>query len=100
MVGLTKTIALETAREKNVTCNSICPGWVLTPLVEEQVRARMAETGNSFDEESRLLLREKQPSEEFVLPEHLGDLALFLCTPAAAQVTGEALSMDGGWTIQ
>ncbi len=99
MVGLTKVVALETA-ETGVTCNAICPGWVLTPLVERQIQDRADENGTSFAEEKRRLLVEKQPSGEFVTVEQLADLALFLCSAGAAQIRGQAIAMDGGWTAQ
>jgi 3-hydroxybutyrate dehydrogenase len=99
VVGLTKVVALETAKT-GVTCNAICPGWVLTPLVEQQIQKRADGNGTSFAEEKRRLLEEKQPSGEFVTVEQLGDLALFLCSEGAAQIRGQALAMDGGWTAQ
>lgn len=95
LVGLTKVVALETATT-GVTCNAICPGWVLTPLVQKQIDARIAE-GASPAEASEALLAEKQPSLDFVTPEQLGGLALFLCSEAADQVRGAAWNMDGGW---
>lgn len=98
VVGLTKVTALETA-QSNVTCNAICPGWVLTPLVQKQIDQRVAD-GMSEDEASAALLGEKQPSMEFVTPEQLGELALFLCSEGAAQVRGATWAMDGGWTAQ
>lgn len=99
LVGLTRVIALETATS-GVTCNAICPGWVLTPLVQKQLDARAAEQGLSMDEAKRLLLAEKQPSLQFTTPEDLGELAVFLCSPAAANVRGAAWNMDGGWAAQ
>lgn len=99
IVGLTKVTALETATT-GITCNAICPGWVLTPLVQKQIDARISERGMSPDEARLSLLGEKQPSREFVTPEQLGALAVFLCSPAAAQVRGAAWAMDGGWTAQ
>ena len=98
LVGLTKSVALETATT-GVTCNAICPGWVLTPLVQAQIDARAAESSD-LDGERRKLLAEKQPSLEFVTPQQLGELALFLCSDAAAQVRGAAWNMDGGWLAQ
>lgn len=95
VVGLTKTLALETARTP-VTCNAICPGWVLTPLVQQQIDKRIA-AGTDPQRARDELLAEKQPSQEFVTPEQLGELALFLCSDAAAQVRGAAWNMDGGW---
>jgi 3-hydroxybutyrate dehydrogenase len=99
IIGLTKVVALETAKT-GITCNAICPGWVLTPLVQKQVDARVAERGITVDEAKASLLGEKQPSMEFVTPEQLGGLASFLCSPAGAQVRGVAWAMDGGWTAQ
>jgi 3-hydroxybutyrate dehydrogenase len=99
LVGLTKVVALETATT-GVTCNAICPGWVLTPLVQKQVDARAAEQKIPVEKAKLDLLSEKQPSHEFVTPEQLAGLALFLCSDAAAQMRGAALSMDGGWTAQ
>jgi 3-hydroxybutyrate dehydrogenase len=99
VVGLTKVVGLETART-GVTCNAICPGWVLTPLVEAQIRAKAEKAGVSFDEAKHALLSEKQPSVEFATPEQLGELAVFLCSDAATQVRGVAWNMDGGWTAQ
>ena len=99
IVGLTKVTALETATT-GVTCNAICPGWVLTPLVQKQVDARAAQGGISNDVAKKSLLAEKQPSGEFVTPEQLGALAVFLCSGAASQVRGVAWNMDGGWVAQ
>jgi 3-hydroxybutyrate dehydrogenase len=99
IVGLTKVVALETART-GVTCNAICPGWVLTPLVQKQIDARVTERGMSPEMARASLLGEKQPSGEFVTPEQLGGLATFLCSPSADQVRGVAWAMDGGWTAQ
>ena len=98
VVGLTKTVALETARS-SITCNAICPGWVLTPLVQQQIDKRIAE-GVDPEQASAQLLAEKQPSGEFVTPQQLGEMALFLCSDAAAQVRGAAWNMDGGWVAQ
>ncbi|NBB71341.1 MAG: 3-hydroxybutyrate dehydrogenase [Alphaproteobacteria bacterium] len=99
IVGLTKVVALESA-QTGVTCNAICPGWVLTPLVEAQIKARAEEKGTSFDDEANELLAEKQPSRRFVTPEQLGDLAVFLCSPGGEEIRGQAFAMDGGWTAQ
>jgi 3-hydroxybutyrate dehydrogenase len=99
IVGLTKAGALETA-QTGITVNAICPGWVLTPLVQKQVDAR-AERGHiAIEQAKRELLMEKQPSGEFVTPAQLGALAVFLCSEAAAQVRGAAWNMDGGWVAQ
>jgi 3-hydroxybutyrate dehydrogenase len=99
IVGLTKVVALETARSA-ITCNAICPGWVLTPLVQKQIDARAAAAGRSVDEARVALVSEKQPSHEFVTPEQIGEVAVFLCSPAATQVRGAAWTVDGGWTAQ
>ena len=99
IVGLTKASALEAATT-GVTINAICPGWVLTPLVQKQVDARAEKDGVDNDEAKRRLLAEKQPSLEFVTPEQLAGLAVFLCSPAADNVRGVAWNMDGGWTAQ
>jgi len=98
VVGLTKTVALETAGS-GVTCNAICPGWVLTPLVQKQIDALAANKGVSIDQ-ARAELVAKQPSGDFVTPDQLGALAVFLCSDAATQMTGSNLTMDGGWTAQ
>jgi 3-hydroxybutyrate dehydrogenase len=99
IVGLTKAAALETATT-GVTVNAICPGWVLTPLVQKQVDARAAAEGVSNEEAKRRLLAEKQPSLQFTTPEELAELAVFLCSPAAQNVRGQAWAVDGGWTAQ
>ncbi len=99
IVGLTKVTALENA-QTGVTCNAICPGWVLTPLVQKQVDARAVTHNIPVEQAKRELLLEKQPSGEFVTPEQLGALAVFLCSDAASQVRGVAWNMDGGWVAQ
>jgi len=99
IVGLTKAVALETAIT-GVTCNAICPGWVLTPLVQKQIDARAERDQISTEAAKRSLLGEKQPSLEFVTTEQLGALAVFLCSEAGAQVRGVAWSVDGGWCAQ
>jgi 3-hydroxybutyrate dehydrogenase len=99
VVGLTKVTALENATT-GVTCNAICPGWVLTPLVQQQVDAKAAALGVSNDEAKKLLLGEKEPSMQFTTPEELGELAVFFCSPAGKNVRGVAWNMDGGWTAQ
>ncbi|MBS2035671.1 3-hydroxybutyrate dehydrogenase [bacterium] len=99
LVGLTKVVALEQAG-RGVTCNAICPGWVLTPLVQKQIDARAASQGLSEPEARRDLLKEKQPSGEFTSVEQLGQWAVFLCSPACDNVTGTSLPVDGGWTAQ
>jgi 3-hydroxybutyrate dehydrogenase len=99
LVGLTKVTALETATT-GVTCNAICPGWVLTPLVQKQVDARAAAQGLSNEEAKKQLLAEKEPSLQFTTPEELGELAVFFCSDAAKNVRGVAWNMDGGWAAQ
>jgi 3-hydroxybutyrate dehydrogenase len=99
IVGLTKVTALETAMT-GVTCNAICPGWVLTPLVQKQVDAKAAELKISNDEATKLLLGEKEPSMQFTTPQELGALAVFMCSKAADNVRGVAWNMDGGWAAQ
>jgi len=99
VVGLTKVTALENATT-GVTCNAICPGWVLTPLVQKQVDAKAAALGISNEEATKLLLGEKEPSMQFTTPEELGALAVFFCSPAGNNVRGVAWNMDGGWTAQ
>jgi 3-hydroxybutyrate dehydrogenase len=99
IVGLTKVTALENATT-GVTCNAICPGWVLTPLVQKQVDAKAAALGISNEEATKLLLGEKEPSMQFTTPEELGALAVFFCSPAGNNVRGVAWNMDGGWTAQ
>ncbi|MET1076729.1 MAG: 3-hydroxybutyrate dehydrogenase [Pseudomonas sp.] len=98
VIGLTKVVALETARSA-ITCNAICPGWVLTPLVQQQIDQRAAVDGDQARARMELL-GEKQPSLEFVTPEQLGELTLFLCGEAASQVRGAAWNVDGGWLAQ
>ncbi|MBM3530153.1 MAG: 3-hydroxybutyrate dehydrogenase [Alphaproteobacteria bacterium] len=99
LVGLTKVVALETAND-GITCNAICPGWVLTALVERQIEARAKASGKSVEAESIALLSEKQPMHKFSTPESIAALAVFLCSDAAATITGSAYSIDGGWTAQ
>ena len=99
LVGMTKVVALETA-ETGVTCNAICPGWVLTPLVQKQIEALAERRGVSIEEAGRELLSEKQPSKTFVTTAQLGGLAVFLCSEDAANMRGTALSVDGGWVAQ
>ena len=99
IVGFTKSVALETATT-GITCNAICPGWVLTPLVQKQVDARAAQAGMSNEEAKRQLLAEKQPSLQFTTPEQLGGLALYLCSPSADNIRGAAINVDGGWLAQ
>ena len=99
IVGLTKVGALELANS-GVTVNAICPGWVLTPLVQAQIEARAKNEGVSVDKVRHELLTEKQPMAEFTTPEGIGGLAVFLCSDAARTITGAAISIDGGWVAQ
>jgi 3-hydroxybutyrate dehydrogenase len=99
VVGLTKVVALENATT-GVTCNAICPGWVLTPLVQRQVDAKAAAQGISIEAATRQLLGEKEPSMQFTTPEELAELAVVFCSSAANNVRGVAWNMDGGWMAQ
>jgi len=99
LVGLTKVTALENATT-GVTCNAICPGWVLTPLVQKQIDARAAAMGLGNEQAIHSLLSEKEPSLQFTTPEELGALAVFLCSSAGNNVRGVAWNMDGGWAAQ
>ena len=99
LVGLTKVVALESAG-LGITCNAICPGWTRTELIEPQIIARAEALGVDIEEGGRALLAEKQPSRQFVSTEQLGQLAVFLCSSAAAQITGTPIPIDGGWTAQ
>lgn len=97
IVGLTKTIGLETARDP-ITCNAICPGYVLTPLIDAQIPGTMKEYNMTREQVIQNVLLERQPSKEFATLEQLGGTAVFLCSDAAAQITGTTISVDGGWT--
>ena len=99
IMGLTKTVALETAGQ-GITCNAINPGFVRTELVQAQIDERAQKIGASVEEAARIMLSEKQPSLEFVTPEQIGALCVFLCSDAAAQITGVPIPIDGGWTAQ
>jgi 3-hydroxybutyrate dehydrogenase len=99
LIGLTKAVALETATS-GITVNALCPGWVLTPLVQLQVDARATKDGVDAEEAKRRLLAEKQPSLRFTTTEQLGEMALFLCSPAADNIRGAAFNVDGGWLAQ
>jgi 3-hydroxybutyrate dehydrogenase len=99
VLGLTKTVALEMAKT-NITCNAICPGWVLTPLVQKQIDERAKREGISVEKAKTELLGEKQPSGEFATPEQIGALCVFLCSEAAAQIRGAAVPVDGAWLAQ
>ncbi len=97
LLGLTKVAGIELANS-GITVNAICPGWVRTPLVEAQLEDRALRGGRSVDEESKLLLAEKQPMLAFTTPQQIGALAVFLCSHAARTITGAAMPIDGGWT--
>ena len=97
MVGLTKTTALEAAGT-GVTCNAVCPGYVLTPIVESQIPDQMKTHGMDRDTVIKDVMLARQPSGEFATVEQVGGTTVFLCTPAAAQITGTTISVDGGWT--
>ena len=97
IVGMTKTVALETAEEP-ITANAICPGYVLTPLVEAQIPDTMKEYNMGRDEVIKNVMLKRQPSKEFATVEQMGGTAAFLCSDAAAQITGTTISVDGGWT--
>lgn len=100
VIGLTKVAALETAEDADLTCNAICPGWVLTPLVQKQIDKIAADEGISNDEARIKLLAEKEPSLQFTTPEDIGEMVAFLCSDAAKNITGSAYTMDGGWTVR
>jgi 3-hydroxybutyrate dehydrogenase len=99
LVGLTKVTAIESANQ-GITCNAICPGWVLTPLVQQQIEARARVEGIPVEEARADLVREKQPMLDYTTPEKIGALAVFLCGDSASTITGAALSIDGGWVAQ
>ncbi len=99
IVGMTKVAGIELANS-GVTCNAICPGWVLTPLVQKQIEDRARETGTTVEQQTIALVSEKQPSHKFSTPEQIGGLAVFLCSAAADNITGTHVSIDGGWTAQ
>jgi 3-hydroxybutyrate dehydrogenase len=99
VVGLTKVTALDTAKT-GVTCNAICPGWVKTPLVEQQIEKKAKEQGCSIEQAEHDLLAEKQPALEFVTPEQIAAYCVFLCREEARTITGAQLQIDGGWTAQ
>jgi 3-hydroxybutyrate dehydrogenase len=99
LVGLTKVTAIETANQ-GITCNAICPGWVLTPLVQQQIEVRAKVQGIAVEKAREDLVREKQPMLEYTTPEKIGALVVFLCSEGASTITGAALSIDGGWVAQ
>ncbi|MBV9014222.1 MAG: 3-hydroxybutyrate dehydrogenase [Alphaproteobacteria bacterium] len=99
LVGLTKVTAIETANQ-GITCNAICPGWVLTPLVQQQIETRATAQGIPVEQAREDLVREKQPMLDYTTPEKIGAFAVFLCSEGASTITGAALSIDGGWVAQ
>jgi 3-hydroxybutyrate dehydrogenase len=99
LVGLSKGVALETATD-GITVNCICPGWTDTPIIAPQIEARAQALGGNRDAAIRDLLREKQPNQTLLPPGRIGDVAVFLCSDAAAGITGVSLPVDGGWTAQ
>jgi 3-hydroxybutyrate dehydrogenase len=99
IVGLTKVVGMECA-DTGVTCNAICPGWVLTPLVQAQIEARAREQGIAVEQARRNLLAEKQPQLQFTTPDQIAGLALFLASDTASNMQGSQLVSDGGWTAQ
>ncbi|HEX3402009.1 MAG TPA: 3-hydroxybutyrate dehydrogenase [Acetobacteraceae bacterium] len=99
LIGLTKVIAIEAA-DDGITCNAICPGWVMTPLVQQQIEARAKAANKTVEAATEEMLREKQPMLQFTTPEKIGALAVFLCGDGASTITGAALPIDGGWTAQ
>ncbi len=99
IIGLTQVAGIELAND-GVTCNAICPGWVLTPLVQKQLDARAEREGRPVADVTRTFLTDKQPMARFSAPENIGALAVFLCSDAAATMTGCPYSIDGGWTAQ
>ncbi len=99
IVGLTKAVALETA-DTDITCNAVCPGFVLTPLVAEQVRAHQEKTGLDFDKAGLDLIKDKHPTGRFVTQQQIADMVLFLADKNAGAITGTTMSVDGGWTAQ
>lgn len=99
IIGLTKSVALEVA-ENGITCNAICPGWVLTPLVEKQITDIATSQKITFNEAKLRLISEKQPSKEFITIEEIGGLVTFLTGEYARSITGAAIAIDGGWTAQ
>ena len=99
IVGLTKVVAIETAND-GITCNAICPGWVLTPLVQAQIEARAKAQGKSVEQAKNELIAEKQPMLKYTTPENIGALAVFLAGDAAETITGSSYPIDGGWIAQ
>ena len=99
IVGLTKVVAIEAAND-GITCNAICPGWVLTPLVQQQIEARAKAAGKTVEQSKDELVAEKQPMLKYTTPDNIGALAVFLAGDGAETITGSSYSIDGGWTAQ
>lgn len=99
VLGLTKVVGLENAKS-NITCNAICPAWVRTPLIEAQITAKAKADGLPFEEAAKKLLELKEPSQRFTTVDEVAAMAVFLCSDGANNMTGTAISMDGGWTAQ
>lgn len=99
VIGLTKAVALETGGQ-GVTCNAICPGWVLTLLVDAQIKAKAERDNQTYEQATYDFLFEKHPSLAFVEADHIAEMCVFLCSDAASQMTGSSLVMDGGWTAR
>lgn len=99
IIGLTKVVALENA-ENGITANSICPGWVDTPLINKQIEDIANQQGLPFEEARYALVTEKQPLPEMAIPQQIGEFIRFLCSDAAKAITGSSLPMDGAWTAQ
>src|SRR5215468_4284513 len=99
IVGMTKVVGIKAAND-GITCNAICPGWVLTPLVQQQIEARAKAENILVEKAKNDLLREKQPMLKFSTPEQIGALAVYLASDAAATITGTTISIDGGWVAQ
>ena len=99
VLGMTKVAAIETAND-GITVNAICPGWVLTPLVQRQLEDRARQQGTDVETQKQRFLAEKQPMAAFSTPEQIGALAVFLCSEAARTMTGAPISIDGGWVAQ
>ncbi len=99
LVGLTKTVALETATDP-ITCNAVCPGYVRTALVENQIAAKAQAENISSEDAAELILGEKQPAGRFIAPSDIGAMVAYLCSEASTQITGSVFTIDGGWTAQ
>jgi len=95
--GLTKVTAIELSKDTNITCNAVCPGYVLTPLIQKQIDAYMIEKKATGQEAIANFIAEKQPRKQFTTSEQVGDMVVFLCTESASNITGSEQVMDGGW---